>query len=89
MTLSLRHFPSPAATSIARDALAAQLSVRIDALAQSRQRHRHRLCQRDQQEIQHVLDRGRMDLCKSAAILTETTRYVDRFHHHILLKLAA
>ncbi len=89
MTLSLRHFSSlPNTVAIRRDALAAQLAARVDALECSRDRHRHRLSRVDQQEIQHVLDRGRMDLRKEAAILVETTRYVDRFHHHILRKLA-
>ncbi|MFT5683030.1 MAG: iron-sulfur cluster repair protein YtfE (RIC family) [Myxococcota bacterium] len=89
MTLSLRDLLSLSeAAEFSREALVVQLEARLGALTQSRLRHQERLSQCDRKEIQQVLDRGHMDLRKSPAILVETTRYVDRFHHHILLKLA-
>lgn len=89
MTLSLRHLSSLSGSDeLDRETLAAQLEVRIDALAQVLSRHRERLSGQDQGEIQIVLDRGHMDLGKSPAVLIETARYVGRFHRHILLKLS-
>ena len=95
MTLSLRDFPgltNPAALRDAdllkRQAHAALLRARIEALRRTLRRHRDRLPARDRREIQQVLDRGEMDLGKRVDILQATTDYVDRFHHHILRRLA-